>query len=274
MKKYNFISGLPRSGSTLLSSILNQNPRFTAGISDPLHQYTKSIIQNSDNAVGIGTLVNNDKRKNIIRGIFDSFYRNDAEVCFNTNRSWCSETSLLKEIYPDFKMIAMVRDVRWVLNSFEVLHQKNPFTIKPLYLNNDFSSVYERTHSLMGNMNGGQGAFVAGPLNSLKQAMFSTEIDQICFVEFTALVKNPESTMRKIYNFLNEKYYDHDFNNVETSYDEYDREARFKDLHTIRRKVEYKKQNRLIPDDLWMQFDNVNFWKNIDTSKMNWIKNN
>ena len=28
MKKLNFISGLPRSGSTLLSAILKQNPRF------------------------------------------------------------------------------------------------------------------------------------------------------------------------------------------------------------------------------------------------------
>ena len=33
--QYHFISGLPRSGSTLLSAILLQNPRFHAGMSSP-----------------------------------------------------------------------------------------------------------------------------------------------------------------------------------------------------------------------------------------------
>lgn len=33
---YHFISGLPRSGSTLLSALLLQNPRFHAGISSPV----------------------------------------------------------------------------------------------------------------------------------------------------------------------------------------------------------------------------------------------
>ena len=35
-KTFYFISGLPRSGSTLLSSILNQNPRFYSGPSSPV----------------------------------------------------------------------------------------------------------------------------------------------------------------------------------------------------------------------------------------------
>ena len=35
-KKYYFMGGLPRSGSTLLSSILNQNPRFYSGPSSPV----------------------------------------------------------------------------------------------------------------------------------------------------------------------------------------------------------------------------------------------
>ena len=36
MKTFFFISGLPRSGSTLLSSILKQNPDFYADISSPV----------------------------------------------------------------------------------------------------------------------------------------------------------------------------------------------------------------------------------------------
>ncbi|EUA91313.1 sulfotransferase [Mycobacterium ulcerans] len=36
MKAIHFISGLPRSGSTLLAALLRQNPRFQAGMSGPL----------------------------------------------------------------------------------------------------------------------------------------------------------------------------------------------------------------------------------------------
>jgi len=35
-KTFHFISGLPRSGSTLLSAILRQNPRFYAGMTSPV----------------------------------------------------------------------------------------------------------------------------------------------------------------------------------------------------------------------------------------------
>jgi len=36
VSKIHFISGLPRSGSTLLAALLRQNPRFQAGMSGPL----------------------------------------------------------------------------------------------------------------------------------------------------------------------------------------------------------------------------------------------
>jgi sulfotransferase len=36
MSSIHFISGLPRSGSTLLAGLLRQNPRFEAGMSGPL----------------------------------------------------------------------------------------------------------------------------------------------------------------------------------------------------------------------------------------------
>ena len=36
MVAIHFISGLPRSGSTLLAALLRQNPRFEAGMSGPL----------------------------------------------------------------------------------------------------------------------------------------------------------------------------------------------------------------------------------------------
>ena len=44
MKQYYFISGLPRSGSTLLSAILRQNPDFYADIASPVEAVTGCSI--------------------------------------------------------------------------------------------------------------------------------------------------------------------------------------------------------------------------------------
>ena len=50
-----FISGLPRSGSTLLAAILRQNPRFHAGMSSPVgHLFTALLRQMSqDNETAV-----------------------------------------------------------------------------------------------------------------------------------------------------------------------------------------------------------------------------
>lgn len=274
-RTYHFISGLPRSGSTLLSSILKQNPRFTAGISNPIAMYCDGIIRDTHIGAGLGSTVSIDKRKDIIRGIFDSFYNNETDVCFNTNRGWAGNTSLLSELYPNFKMIVCVREIPWILDSFENLNNKNPFTIKPLYNHQQLSSVYERTHMLMGNFNNNPG-FVSGPLSHVQQSVYSNERNHICYVEYDALVKSPDSTMKQLYKFLDEPWFEHDYENVEDSYDEFDEQANIIGLHDIRKKVEYKERTSILPTDLWNQYDQTSFWKHNPAIKkdLNWITHN
>jgi len=43
-KKFHFMGGLPRSGSTFLSSLLNQNPRFDSSSSSPVLLMMHTII--------------------------------------------------------------------------------------------------------------------------------------------------------------------------------------------------------------------------------------
>lgn len=271
-KTYHFISGLPRSGSTLLSAILKQNPRFTAGISDPLQMYANAVIQQTHIGAGLESTVSINKRKELIYGLFDSFYSDATDVCFNTNRGWSSDTALLADLFPNFKMIVCLRDVPWILDSFEQLNNKNPYTIKPLYHHQQLGSVYERTHMLMGNIPNFAG-YVAGPLSSVRQSMFSNERNHICYVEYDALVKNPAGTMKLIYDFLGETFFEHDFNNVEDSYDEFDAQAQIEGLHKVRKKVEFRTRPSILPNDLWQQYSDSSFWKQNFPQKaqLNWI---
>jgi len=274
IRKYNFISGLPRSGSTLLSSILKQNPRFTAGISDPLQMYVHSIIKDTSTAVGMEAAVPVEKRRTIVHGLFDSFYSQDSEVCFNTNRGWSSDTALLADLFPNFKMIVCIREIPWILDSFERLNSKNPFTIKPLYHHQQLANVYERSAMLMGDLANFPG-YVQGPLMGVKQCLASDERRHICFVEYDTLVSNPLKTMQQIYQFIEEPWFNHDFNNVEATYDEFDTQAKIQGLHTVRPRIEYSARNSVLPNDLWQKYEAQSFWKynfNINQPNLNWIK--
>lgn len=276
MKKYHFISGLPRSGSTLLSSILKQNPRFSAGISDPLHSYIHSIIRDTNTAVGMDAAVPIEKRKELIYGLFENFYKHDNQVCFNTNRAWSADTSLLKDLFPDFKMIVCVRDVAWILDSFEQLNSKNPYTIKPLYHHQELGNVHDRCRILMGEIPNFAG-YVHGPLINVQQSMFSNEVNQICYIEYDTLVKYPKESMQQIYQFLGEPWFEHDFDNVEDSYDEFDDQAKIKDLHTVRKKVEYRERRSILPGELWDRYSPMSFWRSLPESQkqqLNWIIGN
>lgn len=276
MKRYHFISGLPRSGSTLLSSILKQNPNFTAGISDPLLSYAGSIIRDTNSAVGMDAAVPIEKRRELIRGLFDRFYQHDNEVCFNTNRGWAGCTSLLKDLYPDFKIIVCLRDVPWILDSFEQLNSKNPYTIKALYHHQELGTVHERSQMLMGEIPNFAG-YVRGPLMNVQQSMYSNEYKHLCFIDYETLVKNPYNAMKEIYEFLGEPWYEHDFSNVEDSYDEFDEQAKIKGLHTVRREVKFIERKSVLPQELWNQYSGFSFWKdqNIEQFRnLNWITGN
>jgi len=97
-KKYHFITGLPRSGSTMLSSILRQNPRFHASITDPLASFINGIIETLLNEPGMKSEMPVERRKDLFRGMFDGYYKNiDREVIFNTNRAWTYLTPQMKD---------------------------------------------------------------------------------------------------------------------------------------------------------------------------------
>lgn len=260
MQTYHFISGLPRSGSTLLSSILKQNPRFHAAISDPLHEYARSILTVTHQSVGMEAAVPIEKRVQLIKGLFSSFYDGCPAVCFNTNRGWTANTSLIRSLFPNSKMLVTIRDVPWILDSFEQLNAKNPYTIKALYHHQDLGTVYERTRMLMGDIPNFAG-YVMGPLVNFKQAVYSNEKDMLCVIDYAALTQRPRETMQTVYNFLQEPWFEHDFDNVEDSYDEFDEQANIVGLHKIRKRVEHRQRRPILPEDLFSNYAASSFWK-------------
>lgn len=257
MEKIHFISGLPRSGSTLLTSILNQNPNFYSNISNPLARFVRSIVVESHGGPGYHLQCDEHKRLELIKNLIQTYhYDIPQKVCFNTNRGWTTLLPLIDKTVPEAKLICCVRDIRWVLDSFEVLFRKNPFTLSKMYSDKEAETVYSRAYASMT-----PGHTVRFAYDCLKEAISGPQKSKIMLVEYEQLAKSPKQTIEAIYNFIEEPLYDHDFDNVECTFDEYDQDAGIPGLHKIRRKVEYLERTPILPPDLWNEFNNLDVWR-------------
>jgi sulfotransferase len=101
---------------------------------------------------------------------------------------------------------------------------------------------------------------VGFPYIGIKQAITGPDQPLLFLLEYDQLCKNPADMLRAIYNFIEEPYFDHDFNNVEASWDEYDSEIGIK-LHEVRKKVEYRERNFILPPDILSKYANMEVWR-------------
>lgn len=252
-----FISGLPRSGTTLLSTILNQNPWFHASISGPLARFSRSIIEQSSAQGGYRHECPEATRKRILLGMFENYYSDKGkDVVFDTNRGWTLLLPLLKDMYPQTKVLVCVRDLNWILDSFERLHRQNPYALSAIFSVEENANVYTRCSTLMREDRTVGFAYMA-----LKQAITSAERNMLMLVEYEQLCKSPEGMMRAIYNFIGQPYYQHDFNSVEASYDEFDADVNLKGLHTTRKSVAWVERPTILPPDILQRFSGLEVWR-------------
>ena len=256
MKSYYFISGLPRSGSTLLSGILKQNPDFYADIASPVQGLTGNsidVITSGENNLNI----TEDQRKNLMYAVFDGYYKHiEKPVIFDSCRGWTKKTPFLKALFPYTKILCPVRDIVSILNSFEMIASKNPFHTTTLTAHKD--NVFARCDGMMDRNDG----IVAGPWIILCEG-YAMNPEMIMLIDYENLCKTPEKTMREVYEFLERPYYSHDFENVEYSNENFDKSCNLKDLHTVKKKVEYNPPRCILPPEIVQKYNEMNmeFWK-------------
>lgn len=127
------MSGLPRSGSTLLAAILKQNPAIRhAGIITPVANMMiklTSVMVEGDFA----TEFDEKTRKRLLRGVLTNYYFDGAQsgspadhIVIDSNRLWCTRLALLDHLFPASRVICCVRDPVWIVDSFERIMQKDP----------------------------------------------------------------------------------------------------------------------------------------------------
>lgn len=261
---YHFISGLPRSGSTLMGAILRQNPRFHAGMSSPIASLFEGIISQVSAGGELSTMVDQAQRGRLLRGLFDSFYaENQAQVIFDTNRAWTSHLPALMKLFPDAKLICCVRDVAWVMDSLERQFRANAFENTRLFNNPaERSTVYTRVEALA-NAN----RLVGFPWHALREACYSEYAGRIVLVEYDLVTNRPREVFSLIYSFLGEAPFEHDFANVTYDAPDFDAQLGLDGLHRVHPKVEPRSRQTILPPDLFERYSKLAFWRDLQKSK-------
>ena len=258
---YHFIAGLPRSGSTLLSSILKQNPRFHAGVTSPTLSLVTAILPRMGGQSEFATFYTDDRRRAVLRSLFDGYYASVTNpVIFDTNRTWTARLPLLLDLYPTARIICAVRDVGWVLDSVERMIRRNPLQTPRGVNFNAGQTIYSRAETLMNSETG----LVGLAWSSLRDAWFGEQAARLLLIEYDALVANPERILRSLYQELSEPWYSHDFDAVAHDEKEYDATLGMPGLHAVRPSVSREVRPPCIPPDIFQKYSDANFWRRLE----------
>ena len=258
------MSGLPRSGSTLLSSIFNQNPNIYSTTNSPVLK----IISMAELTLTTSEQFRSNPKpeciNSLLKGISQSYYAPfDRNIIIDKCRSWTNHIDIIKDfIAEEPKIICMVRDVLDILMSFIALHEKS-----------GDRSIFN-THLRFENAVNAESicdylmqdtSVVGGSYKSLKECFDVGNSKHLLLVEYEDLVRDPQHQMSRIYEFLGESSYTHDFSNIiqseieDPSCDVMGLEG----LHVVRNSVEKIKRNRndYFSEDLIKKYSGMEFWR-------------
>jgi sulfotransferase len=130
-----FISGLPRSGSTLLAAILRQNPHFHATISSPVGGMYMALEGAMSRRNEAAVFIEEAQRRDVLKGLFTNYYYTiqKDKLVFDTNRLWCAKLPALMQLFPKARIVCCVRDLPWIMDSIERLVRKNAFELSGMF---------------------------------------------------------------------------------------------------------------------------------------------
>jgi sulfotransferase len=252
-----FISGLPRSGSTLLSAILRQNPRIHAGMSSPVAHLIGQLQVGMSAKNEFHMFINDTIRKKVLLNLFKAYYEDIGreKIVFDTGRPWCGRIHVLHELFPEARIICCVRSLPDIVDSIERIIRSNPLEPSRMFNFEAGGNIYNRVETLM-SLTG----MIGNPLNGLRDAFYGDYADKLLLVPYNTLVTQPGDTLAQIYGFIGQAPFEHDFEDVEYEADEFDMQMGSPGLHKVSGRVEARGRSSVLPPDIRAQLGDRAFW--------------
>jgi sulfotransferase len=253
-----FISGLPRSGSTLLAALLRQNPRIHAGVTSPVGSLFSALLRQMSQENEGAMFIDDDQRVRLLRACFDAYYADihPKKLVFDTNRMWTTKLPALVELFPALRMICCIRNPAWIVDSIERLIRRNKFEPSKIFNFEPGGTVYSRAEGLGSGMLG-------FAWNALREAVFGEDSDRLLLVRYETLTTNPLDALAAVYGFIDEPVFSHDSEHIEPDYEAMEFDARLgtPGLHAVGSAVRAVPRRTVLPPDLFARFEANAFWQ-------------
>jgi sulfotransferase len=270
-KRYAFLAGLPRSGSTLLSSILNQNPIIHSGANSPMFGMMMTLENGIMSTQQFNAYPKPQVVPSMIYGLLESFYSDRSEsLIIDKCREWSNPNGfeLLKKILPyQPKIILTVRTIVEILASFINLIHNNKESVS--FIDQEMEARREfyfyrhpdenRCDALM-RPNG----LIDKSLYGIAFACNSEYSKNFHFVEYEDLINDTAKTIDKIYDFLEIERFNHDYENIENKFLEKDDTYGLKGMHDVRPNISPSvvRPEKLLSPLTILKYSNIEFWRN------------
>jgi sulfotransferase len=219
-KTYHFMAGLPRSGSTVLSAILNQNPEIYSSPQTDLIGMLYNLESTIPTYESFRAGLLHQGFASVMHGMKDTFYSHiDKPVIIDKNRGWGTPYNwdhISPYVSQDGKVILTMRPILEVLASFvKVSKESQKVTQHLQYLNPNLwvSNYRDETDAIVDNL--------MMPNGEIDRAIFSianllqNHKDRVHVVWFDDLLDNPVTTLDGIHEFLGLDLFDYNYNKIQ-----------------------------------------------------------
>jgi sulfotransferase len=253
MKTVHFLAGLPRSGSSVLAAIINQNPDVYVTPTSPM---LDMVVKNQDAFWELPAVKANpcpEQLTNVTRAMINAMWMHRTEpVIIDKNRGWgknmpASTILLEKEI----KVIATIRDLPSIMASWLTLIRNQPDNHIDDILRQRGMEVNDENR--MGEM----------WFNMVKDCMEATAQllkdapNRLLLIPYDGLICFPQMTLERIERFLKLPEWKYDFENIQSNTNDDDLSAwGFDGMHRVRPTLEKtsKHARSILGDMLYERF--------------------
>jgi sulfotransferase len=241
MKQFVCLSGLPRTGSTLLSAILSQNPNIHAEGNSAVCQLMWDMSQSC--TITSKEQLQATNRESTIHDIISQiphiYYKNAKEpIVVDKCRSWTISANidlLRKYVDANIKIIVLERPVIEIVKSFVKLYKDNK---RELNLN---ALLAPQSEPIMRSIAG------------INWAKKNNQTNTFLFLSYQDLISNPKETIAKIYEFCGWEPFPHNYDHVLVKYPEDDSVYQLKGQHKIRPRVSKRIYDIDLPEPIVQQ---------------------
>ena len=217
-KQFYFLAGLHRSGTTLLSVLLNQNPNiYSSGQSDLLESI--DILERSlPNLEMFKAGADRYPYVNMIKGIGNSFYSHiDKPIIVDKHMAWGGphNLQLTKFLTKEPKILCPVRPILEILTSFVLLARETPgrnFIDSSLEQEDFWARMYRPIDDARCDWLMRPGGEIDNAILSVSQSI--QHPNEFHIIQYKDIVNEPQKVMDGVYKFFNLPPYEHFFDNL------------------------------------------------------------